>query len=964
MLYRFALPLLMACTLPGTGAFGASGAASSPDAQGQRQVDLMKQQHLGPFESVRWFCQDGSILPPKPYACRPHGGGRQHGKRGPQAEALRAAGIPLANVLAEISPDEALADRARRLKALLVEQHLVALDDGWIFRKARFARGVFQIEADTAAASRILQALLREPRYLDQDFLLTREAVRRLDLGRGGSLLEGIRALASQLADRDAGFARLRNKIHSHPDAADAQAVRAYAAGSAVTETVRADMERLARDLDALYTVRPLGAELAAFGRASGDPAMGDFVTRWEQAGGAVQRLEVAAAAMSLIRQRLPSYPAGRRMDAMRLSLAAEEAAFAAGREILLAISQMNARQRLEHLRLMLRALYGAGLLTGRELEQARDALDQLLEQRDLRLGAYRDALAVLARPPVWAANRLNFYLGETVRAFARVEPKAEWLIPDRLRGGPALSYGDLLESLVAEADRLSGIRHELFGRPVSSGLRALNPGLARGPLQPLSALGESSSPAIVLAPESAADLPAVAGILTAAEGNALSHVQLLARNLGVPNVVVGSEWLEQLAGRYGRQVVLAASPAGVVRLAEDGPQWAALFPRQAERAVSIRVDMARLDLSRRNPLPMAGLRADDSGRSVGPKAAKLGELASRYPGQVSSGLAIPFGAFRTAVLDAPAPNGQGSVLDWMRQGYQRLHAMEEGPRRQQATSVFLAELRSFIEGRAFSAEFRRSLGAALADVFGPDGSYGVFVRSDTNVEDLPGFTGAGLNLTVPHVVGLDNILEAIRRVWASPFTERAYGWRQALMDQPEQLYVAVLLHRTVPADKSGVMITADLGSNDSGWVTVATNEGVGGGVEGQAAESLRIRLDGSEVELLASATEPRARQILPGGGSALVPAQGPEVLLQPAEIEALLAVARSLPQRYPQLIDAQGRPAPADVEFAFANGRLYLNQIRPFLQSDRARSNAYLLSLDAGLRAAAGRKVELEALR
>ncbi len=961
MPYRHALLLLLACSFP---AHSAPAPGNARDPQGSRQVEQMKQQHLGPFESVRWFCQDGSVLPPKPYACRPHGGGRQHGLRGAQAEALRTAGIPLANVLAEISPQDALAEGGRRLKALLVEQHLVALDDGWIFRKARFARGAFQIEADTAAASRILQALLREPASLDQDFLLAREAVRRLDLGRGGNLLDGIRALASQLAEREAGFARLRNKIHSHPDAADARAVRDYAAATSPAPAIAAEMEKLAQDLDALYRIRPLGAELAAFGRLSGDPAMASFVSRWEQAGTAGQRLDVAAAAMSLIRQRLPGYAPARRLEAMRLSLAAEDAAFASGREIVAAAAQMSAAQRLDALRPLLRALYGSGLLTGRELEQAREAIDQLRGSSDLRLGEYREALALLARPPVWAGNRLQFHLGETIRAFARVEPKAQWLIPDRLRGSPALSYGELLESLVAEADRLSGIRHELFGRPVSSGLRALNPGLARGPLQPLDALGERSSPAIVLAPESAADLPAVAGILTAAEGNALSHVQLLARNLGVPNVVVGSEWLEQLASRHGRQMVLAASPAGVVRLAEDGPQWDALFPRQAERAVSIRVDMARLDLSRRQPLPMADLRAEDSGRSVGPKAAKLGELASRYPGQVSPGLAIPFGAFRAAVLDAAAPGGQGSVLDWMQQRYRSLHAMADGPARQQATSAFLAELRGLIEARPFSAEFRSSLVAALARVFGPDGHYGVFVRSDTNVEDLPGFTGAGLNLTVPHVVGVDNILDAIRRVWASPFTERAYGWRQALMDQPEQLYVAVLLHRTVPADKSGVMITADLTSNDSGWVTVATNEGVGGGVEGQAAESLRIRLDGSEVELLASATEPRARQVLPGGGSALLPAQGPEVLLQPADIEALLAVARSLPQRYPQLTDAQGRPAPADVEFAFADGQLYLNQIRPFLQSDRARSNAFLLSLDEGLRAAAGRQIKLEALR
>ena len=58
---------------------------------------------------------------------------------------------------------------------------------------------------------------------------------------------------------------------------------------------------------------------------------------------------------------------------------------------------------------------------------------------------------------------------------------------------------------------------------------------------------------------------------------------------------------------------------------------------------------------------------------------------------------------------------------------------------------------------------------------------HGVFVRSDTNAEDLPQFTGAGLNLTVPNVVGAGEIEQALKDVWASPFSERAYDWLAAV---------------------------------------------------------------------------------------------------------------------------------------------------------------------------------------
>ena len=43
-------------------------------------------------------------------------------------------------------------------------------------------------------------------------------------------------------------------------------------------------------------------------------------------------------------------------------------------------------------------------------------------------------------------------------------------------------------------------------------------------------------------------------------------------------------------------------------------------------------------------------------------------------------------------------------------------------------------------------------------------------MRSDTNVEDLDNFNGAGLNLTIFNLKSLDDIYEGLKEVWASPF--------------------------------------------------------------------------------------------------------------------------------------------------------------------------------------------------
>jgi hypothetical protein len=74
----------------------------------------------------------------------------------------------------------------------------------------------------------------------------------------------------------------------------------------------------------------------------------------------------------------------------------------------------------------------------------------------------------------------------------------------------------------------------------------------------------------------------------------------------------------------------------------------------------------------------------------------------------------------------------------------------------------------------------------------------------------------------------------------------------------------------------------------------------------------------------------------------------GSETLLQPEEIRQLIAFASEIPRRFPPIVDGDGQAAAADVEFAFVGGRLWLLQIRPFNESRRARTNAYLLQIDA----------------
>ena len=919
-------------------------------------VAWMKKTPKGPFDGIFWFCQDGAVLPPEPYACTTHGGGIQYGRLGERARTLRAAGFLVGNVLAATDP-QALADEPGRagLKAILLERYLVAADNGWILRRARYYRGAFQGENEIAAAQAILPALASRLGG-EQDFLLLRQAALLLPLPRNGVTVTRAHELSSSLATLNAGFEPLRNKIHAQMDATDAERVRAYARKQGRVEP---EFEQLAQAIEALFVPRDLAGSLGDLSKRLGKHPLAErlrgLMGELSGSRSPAQRFAASGTLLARLRDALADLPPPLRVAVVRLGLEVEAEAFAAGRMLLQDLSGASRARRLTTLGQAAEVLYGVGLLSPRERLEVQEATIRLAGNL-VPLGQYRSELANLARVPAWAGRELSFHFADAVAGLTPIEPLAGQFVPDRLRASPLLIYGELLDGLLRDVNGLAGIEHQLFGQPVGAGLRALNPGLARGVLRLDAA--DPRPDGIYVLPETTASLPPVAGVLTLEEGNVLSHVQILASNLGIPNVVVDAGLMPQLRAMAGRRVVLAVSPGGRVLLAEDGPHWDAIFGKgNPVPATSVlQPDLAKLDLARRDPIPLDALRAGDAGRVAGPKAANLGELRHHYPEAVADGLVIPFGAF-LAFLEQPMPGTGKSAYQWMRAEYRRIAALPIGKR--EAESVRLRQrLREWIGKTDPGAAFRESLAQAMTQRFGADGSYAVFVRSDTNVEDLPGFTGAGLNLTVPNVVGVDRVIEAVLRVWASPFSERAFAWRQMRLQAPEHVYVSILLLRSVPVDKSGVMVTLDLEDGNPYGFTVAANEGIGGAVSGQVAEELLIAASTQSVRLLAESSATTRRILGPGGGLEKRPVTGRPVLA-PAEIEQLRRLGRELPLRFPQR-DETGRLVPADVEFGFVAGRLALFQVRPYLQSREALRNRFLLGLDAPLRARMGQMVNL----
>ena len=233
-----------------------------------------------------------------------------------------------------------------------------------------------------------------------------------------------------------------------------------------------------------------------------------------------------------------------------------------------------------------------------------------------------------------------------------------------------------------------------------------------------------------------------------------------------------------------------------------------------------------------------------------------------------------------------------------------------------------------------------------------------MFVRSDTNAEDLPQFTGAGLNLTVPNVVGEAKIANAIKEVWASPFEERAWAWRSEALESSDKVYPSVVLLRTVPSSKSGVMGTANLSTLDLSEITVNVNEGVAAVVDGGVSESLLLRANGS-VRLLAQARSAYKKVPLRTGGFSMAPTSASDVVLRDSEILRLRRLAIEVKSKLKSARDDRGEELPWDIEFGFEDGELRLFQIRPLVRYREARILEALGSLEAP--PAANRPVQLD---
>jgi len=217
--------------------------------------------------------------------------------------------------------------------------------------------------------------------------------------------------------------------------------------------------------------------------------------------------------------------------------------------------------------------------------------------------------------------------------------------------------------------------------------------------------------------------------------------------------------------------------------------------------------------------IPFQSLGMADIG-DVGGKNASLGEMIG---GLSSSGVSVPGGFATTAdaYRDFLHVNGLDARIQ------QALAALDVNDVAALARTG--AEIRRWISAARLQPRLEEEIRKHYEELAaGADTSFAV--RSSATAEDLPDASFAGQQETFLNIHGIDNILHAVREVFASLYNDRAISYRVHTGYTDSHVALSAGIQRMVRSDlgSSGVMFTIDTESGFRDVVFITSSYGLG----------------------------------------------------------------------------------------------------------------------------------------
>lgn len=302
----------------------------------------------------------------------------------------------------------------------------------------------------------------------------------------------------------------------------------------------------------------------------------------------------------------------------------------------------------------------------------------------------------------------------------------------------------------------------------------------------------------------------------------------------------------------------------------------------------------------------------------AGGKAANLGEL-------VGAGLPVP-GGFCVTTLGYRRVAGDVAVQA-------AIAALVAVP---VDDAVRLAEAAATVRAALLAAPVPEELQRACASAYaGLGDAVVVAVRSSATAEDLPDASFAGQQDTLLGVRGAAEVLVAIRRCWASLFTDRAVAYRATRGIDPRAVELAVVVQALVPASVAGVLFTANPLTGQRQAAVIDASLGLGEAVVSGAVNPDHFEVDPRGTIVVRRIGDKRVRiDVDAAGGTRHVElAASDAACVSDAELGALVELGGVIERHF---------GGPQDIEWALDEQR------RPWILQSRPITTLYPLPDDA----------------
>jgi phosphohistidine swiveling domain-containing protein len=295
----------------------------------------------------------------------------------------------------------------------------------------------------------------------------------------------------------------------------------------------------------------------------------------------------------------------------------------------------------------------------------------------------------------------------------------------------------------------------------------------------------------------------------------------------------------------------------------------------------------------------------------AGGKAANLGELVrAEFP--VPPGFCVTTAAYDLVATDAGLEPTLAALAEADAGDTERL-------------AELAAEARSRLTGADVPDVLERAIEEAYGEL-GNGAPVAVAVRSSATAEDLPGASFAGQQDTYLNVVGVDSVLDAVQRCWASLWTDRAVSYRATNGIDPRGVRLAVVVQRMVDASVAGVLFTANPVTGKRHQAVIDASSGLGEAVVSGAVNPDHFVADTATGKIVERRLGDKRVAIVAGpeGGTQRVElaADKQSASLSDGQILALAELGGRVEEHY---------GAPQDTEWAIdGDGGIWLLQARP----------------------------------